>query len=127
MKFDLSHFPVPTPALAAAGAQPALEPGANVKLAGNGLEDRQQNDGEGLSVCHLSPVRGRLDARTYNMEILPAVKRGVSAALIGPHGTERHEEGLDVVPLTGNRSRLSRFFASPAIAFFAQRQSAKIY
>src|SRR5499427_807733 len=127
MKFDLSHFPVPTRTLAAAGAQPVLEPGAKVPLAGKKVEERQQDDGEGISVCHLSPVKGRLDARTYNMEILPAVKHGVRAALVGPHGTEHHEEGLDVVPLTAGRSRLKRFFTSPAIAFFARRQPAKIY
>jgi glycosyltransferase involved in cell wall biosynthesis len=128
MKFDLSHFPVPRPALAGAAAQPALERGANlVPLAGKEEAEVPPHDGEGISVCHLSPVKGRLDARTYNMEILPAVKHGVRAALVGPHGTEKHEEGLDVVPLTGGRSRLSRFLTSPQIAFFARHQPAKIY
>jgi glycosyltransferase involved in cell wall biosynthesis len=127
MKFDLSHFPVSTAALAGAAAQPALEPIVNLPPFTNDERDDARHEGEGISVCHLSPVKGRLDARTYNMEILPAVKHGVRAALVGPHGTERHENGLDVVPLTGNRGRLSRFFTSPAIAFFARRQPAKIY
>jgi glycosyltransferase involved in cell wall biosynthesis len=127
MKFDLSHFPAPTPAFAGAGAQPALDPSVNLPPLANNESVDVPHDGEGISVCHLSPVKGRLDARTYNMEILPAVKHGVRAALVGPHGKEHHESGLDVVPLTGGRSRLSRFFTSPAIAFFARRQSAKIY
>lgn len=129
MKFDLSHFPVSTAALAAgAGVQPALDPGLSIPpIVDEQLTNAPSHDGDGISVCHLSPVKGRLDARTYNMEILPAVKHGVRAALVGPHGTEHHEDGLDVLPLTGGRSRLSRFFTSPAIAFFARRQPARIY
>jgi glycosyltransferase involved in cell wall biosynthesis len=129
MKFDLSQFPVPTAALAGgAGVQPALDPALHVPSVGNDeVTAESQHEGDGISVCHLSPVKGRLDARTYNMEILPAVKHGVRAALVGPHGTEHHEEGLDVVPLTAGRSRLNRFFTSPAIAFFARRQPARIY
>src|ERR1051326_389111 len=127
MKFDLTHFPVPTPALAGAGAQPAVDPPVKLPPLANGQNTKAFKDGDGISVCHLSPVKGRLDARTYNMEILPAVKHGVRAALVGPHGTEHHEEGLDVVPLTAGRSRLNRFFTSPAIAFFARRQPARIY
>ncbi len=129
MKFDLSQFPVPNAALAGgAGVQPALDPALNLPSVGNDeVTAESQHDGDGISVCHLSPVKGRLDARTYNMEILPAVKHGVRAALVGPHGTEHHEEGLDVVPLTAGRSRLNRFFTSPAIAFFARRQPARIY
>ena len=90
MKFELSHFPVSTAALAGgAGVQRALSlPSVDQ---GHGTAE-SQNDGNGISVCHLSPVKGRLDARTYNMEILPAVKHGVRAALVGPHGTEHHEE-----------------------------------
>src|SRR5215813_6133759 len=117
MKFDLSQFPVTRTAFAGAGTQPALDPAVGLPPLANEESAGAFRDGEGISVCHLSPVKGRLDARTYNMEILPAVKHGVHAALVGPHGTERHEEGLDVVPLTGSRSRLSRFFTSPAIAF----------
>ncbi|HET8966049.1 MAG TPA: glycosyltransferase family 4 protein [Candidatus Acidoferrum sp.] len=129
MKFELSHFPVSTAALAAgAGVQPALDPGLSIPpISDEQMTSAPPRDGDGISVCHLSPVKGRLDARTYNMEILPAVKHGVRAALVGPHGTEHHENGLDVVPLTGGRSRLNRFFTSPAIAFFARRQSARIY
>lgn len=125
MKFDLSHFPVPTPSMA--GVQPLLDPAVNLPPIANEEGVGVPRDGDGISVCHLSPVKGRLDARTYNMEILPALKHGVRAALVGPHGKEHHEKGLDVVPLTGGRSRLSRFFTSPAIAFFARRQPAKIY
>src|ERR1044071_9435965 len=108
MKFDLSQFPVPTAALAGgAGVQPALDPALHVPSVGNDeVTAESQHEGDGISVCHLSPVKGRLDARTYNMEILPAVKHGVRAALVGPHGKEHHENGLDVVPLTGGRSRL---------------------
>jgi len=129
MKFDLSQFPVPTAALAGgAGVQPALDPALNLPSVDNDeVTAESQHEGDGISVCHLSPVKGRLDARTYNMEILPAVKHGVRAALVGPHGTEHHEEGLDVVPLTAGRSRLNRFITSPAIAFFARRQPARIY
>ena len=129
MKFDLRHFPVRNTALAAgAGVQPALHAGPSTPpVAGGEMINAALLDGDGISVCHLSPVKGRLDARTYNMEILPAVKHGVRAALVGPHGTEHHETGLDVVPLTGGRSRLGRFFTSPAIAFFARRQPARIY
>src|SRR5215468_4746367 len=120
MKFDLTHFPVPTAALAGgAGLQPALDPLLSLPPAIDGENGTRHPHGEGISVCHLSPVKGRLDARTFNMEILPAVKCGVRAALVGPHGTEHHEEGLDVVPLTAGRSRLNRFLTSPAIAFFA--------
>jgi len=126
MKFDLNHFPVAPAALAAGAAvQSALDPGLPLPPAAG--EEITPDEGAGISVCHLSPVKGRLDARTYNMEILPAVKCGVRAALVGPHGTERHETGLDVVPLTGGRSRWSRFLTSPAIAFFARRQPARIY
>lgn len=127
MKFDLSHFPVPRAALAGAAVQPTLDPVVSLPPLASGAGADMPTSGEGISVCHLSPVKGRLDARTYNMEILPAVKHGVRAALVGPHGKEHHEKGLDVVPLTGGRSRLSRFFTSPAIAFFARRQPAKIY
>jgi len=127
MKFDLTHFPVSAAAFARAGTQPALAPAVSVPPLANDETADAPHEGEGISVCHLSPVKGRLDARTYNMEILPAVKHGVRAALVGPHGTERHEDGLDVVPLTGGRSRLSRFLTSPAIAFFARRQPARIY
>src|SRR5262249_10791132 len=131
MKFDLSHFAPPPAALAgarAAGGSTALDPGGGSPPAickKANAEPPHQSDG--VSVCHLSPVKGRLDARTFNMEILPAVKRGVRATLVGPHGREHHENGLDVVPLTGGRSRLSRFFTAPAIAFFARRQPANIY
>jgi len=128
MKFDLSHFPVSTALAAGAGVQPALDPGLSIPpISDEHMTNAPSHDGDGISVCHLSPVKGRLDARTYNMEILPAVKHGVRAALVGPHGTEHHEHGLDVLPLTGGRSRLSRFFTSPAIAFFARRQPARIY
>jgi glycosyltransferase involved in cell wall biosynthesis len=129
MKYDLSHFPVSAAALAAGvGVQPALDPGLSIPpISDEQMSNATPHDGDGISVCHLSPVKGRLDARTYNMEILPAVKHGVRAALVGPHGTEHHENGLDVVPLTGGRSRLNRFFTSPAIAFFARRQPARIY
>jgi glycosyltransferase involved in cell wall biosynthesis len=129
MKFDLSHFPVRSAALAGGtGVQPALDAGTSIPpVADVEMINAPLHDGDGISVCHLSPVKGRLDARTYNMEILPAVKCGVRAALVGPHGTERHETGLDVVPLTGGRSRLGRFLTSPAIAFFARRQPARIY
>jgi glycosyltransferase involved in cell wall biosynthesis len=129
MKYDLSHFPVSAAALAAGvGVQPALDPGLSIPpISVEQMSNAPPHDGDGISVCHLSPVKGRLDARTYNMEILPAVKHGVRAALVGPHGTEHHENGLDVVPLTGGRSRLNRFFTSPAIAFFARRQPARIY
>lgn len=129
MKFDLSHFPIPTGALAAsAGVQPALDPAFSAPPAvGDDDANIYRRRGNDIFVCHLSPVKGRLDARTFNMEILPAVKRGVRAALVGPHGTERHEKGLEILPLTGSRSRLRRFFTSPAIAFFARRQSAAIY
>jgi len=127
MKFDLSHFPVPSPALAGAGVRPALDPAVKMPPLAGDESEAAPHDHERISVCHLSPVKGRLDARTYNMEILPAVKHGVRAALVGPHGKEHHESGLDVVPLTGGRSRLSRFFTAPAIAFFARRQPAKIY
>jgi len=120
MKFSWTHFPVPAPA--AAGAfQPALDP---LDL---DHSDLPLVSGERISVCHLSPVRGRLDARTYNMEILPAVKHGVRAALVGPHGTERHEDGLDVLPLAGGGTRWTRFLTAPAIAFVARRQPARIY
>ena len=128
MKFDLSQFPVPTAALAgSAGVQRALDPAMNLPEVDRDKGTAAPHDGDGISVCHLSPVKGRLDARTFNMEILPAVKHGVRAALVGPHGTEHHEEGLDVVPLTAGRSRLKRFLTSPAIAFFARRQPARIY
>jgi glycosyltransferase involved in cell wall biosynthesis len=129
MKFELSQFPVSPVTLAAgAGLQPALDPALRLLSdADEEMANAPLHEGDGISVCHLSPVKGRLDARTYNMEILPAVKHGVRAALVGPHGTEHHETGLDVVPLTGGRSRLSRFFTSPAIAFFARRQPARIY
>jgi glycosyltransferase involved in cell wall biosynthesis len=129
MKFDLSHFGPPPAALAgAAGVQPALDPGVTIPpVIDKKTAAEPMQEGAGISVCHLSPVKGRLDVRTFNMEILPAVKHGVRAALVGPHGTERHEHGLDVVPLTGGRSRLSRFFTAPAIAFFARRQPARIY
>ena len=129
MKFDLSHFVPPPAALAgAAGVQPALDPGVTIPpVIDKKTAAEPMHEGDGISVCHLSPVKGRLDARTFNMEILPAVKHGVRAALVGPHGTEHHEKGLDVVPLTGGRSRLSRFFTAPAIAFFARRQPARIY
>lgn len=129
MKFDLSHFPIPTGPLAAgAGVQPVLDPAFGLPhVADDEKVGAARDQGDGISVCHLSPVKGRLDARTFNMEILPAVKRGVRAALVGPHGTERHEEGLEILPLTGGRSRLRRFFTSPAIAFFARRQPAGIY
>src|SRR5215468_8718414 len=100
MKFELSHFPVPTAALAGAEARPALDPVVNLPALDSDESAGARHEGEGISVCHLSPVKGRLDARTYNMEIVPAVKLGVRAALVGPHGTEHHEEGLDVVPLT---------------------------
>src|SRR5215510_7855018 len=128
MKFDLSQFPVPTTAHAGgAGVRPA-HPALNLPAVdGDNGTAEAPHDGYGISVCHLSPVKGRLDTRTFNMEILPAVKHGVRAALVGPHGTEHHENGLDVVPLTGGRSRLSRFFTSPAIAFFARHQPARIY
>src|SRR5215475_11110538 len=125
MKFSWSHFPVPSAAVAAgAGVQPALDPLGGLVPADDS-SSRPLCGGETITVCHLSPVKGRLDARTYNMEILPAVKHGVRAALVGPHGTEHHEEGLDVVPLTAGRSRLNRFLTSPAIAFFARRQPAR--
>lgn len=128
MKFDLSHFQIPTGPLAASGVQPAIDPAFVLPPVADGEgTSAPRRPGNGISVCHLSPVKGRLDARTFNMEILPAVQRGVRAALVGPHGTERHEDGLEILPLTGGRSRLRRFFTSPAIAFFARRQPAGIY
>jgi glycosyltransferase involved in cell wall biosynthesis len=130
MKFSLSHFPVRSAAVAAgAGVRPALDPLGGVAPAKDAGSPNRFffAETDAISVCHLSPVKGRLDARTYNMEILPAVKHGVRAALVGPHGTERHEDGLDVLPLAGGRTRLSRFLTSPAIAFFARRQPARIY
>src|SRR5262245_54132259 len=108
MKFDLSQFPVSGEALPGPASQPSLEPAVRVPPLASTEGADSPHGGEGISVCHLSPVKGRLDARTFNMEILPAVKHGVRAALVGPHGKEHHEKGLDVVPLTGGRSRLTR-------------------
>ena len=73
------------------------------KAVDNGA-DEGQNDGHGISVCHLSPVKGRLDARTYNMEILPAVKHGVRAARVQPYAP----------------SALPRHFAAPSAREIAQ-------
>lgn len=126
MKFSTIHFLVPTPAVAGSSANRIANPVGTLTPEETIGGSSEPNAGE-ISVCHLSPVQGRLDARTYNMEILPAVKRGVRAMLVGPHGTEQHEQGLDVLPLAGGRNRLVRFLTAPAIAFVARRYPARIY
>jgi len=80
-----------------------------------------------LSVCHLTPVQDRLDARTYVMQMLPLARYGCKFTLIGVHGRDDKKEAVDFVSIPRRRTRATRILFAVAMAFRATRYPAQLY
>jgi glycosyltransferase involved in cell wall biosynthesis len=99
-------------------------PGSDWSTAGAAAD--QSGNQPTLSVCHLSPVHGRLDTRTYNLQILPALQHGVRATLLAPRSSEQ-SGAPELLPASGHRNRLLRFFNAPMMAFAACHLPARVF
>jgi glycosyltransferase involved in cell wall biosynthesis len=80
-----------------------------------------------ITVCHVSPVRSRLDARTYYMQMLPSVGLGVRTLLIGPHGRNSERADVEMVPISMYRNRALRVLLALTAAVRAGRVTANLY
>src|SRR6516162_18010 len=107
MKFDSRKYSSPREVIAGVSKQPGF-PNAGGDCSAAGTAAEQSGNNPSLSVCHLSPVHGRLDTRTYNLQILPALRHGVRATLLAPYSSEQ-SGAPELLPASGRRNRLLRF------------------
>ncbi len=80
-----------------------------------------------MAVCHLSPVRQRLDARTFHMQMEPAVSFGVRTALIGPHGRDTGPADMQMVSIGNHSNRALRILLALTAAFRARCLRVNLY
>lgn len=82
---------------------------------------------QNMVVCHLSPVKSRLDARTYYMQMLPSASLGVRTLLIGPHGRKSGHPDVEMVPITVHGNRALRVLLALTAALRRRHLRADLY
>lgn len=81
-----------------------------------------------VKVCHISTVHQAMDVRIFYKECKSLAANGYDVSLIVTHDKEEVVEGINIIPLSNNQSRLYRFFVKGWSALFkALKLKADVY
>lgn len=81
-----------------------------------------------VKVCHISTVHRAMDVRIFYKECKSLSQRGYDVSLVVTHDKEEVVEGIHIIPLSCNQSRLYRLFIKGWSALNkALKTKAKIY
>lgn len=91
------------------------------------LDCEPETRGARPSICHISSVRGSLDARIFYLQCVPSAKERLVVRLLGPHALRGTHEGVGLVSLKRRANRLVRIVSAPLVSFEALRQHSDVY
>jgi glycosyltransferase involved in cell wall biosynthesis len=81
----------------------------------------------GVTLCHFTTAHSQLKSRSFHRECLPLAAAGMAVRYVSPASLSGTQGGIEFVRLADRKSRLLRFFSTPALVKELVRQNANLY